>query len=148
MKVQKIMTREPASCERETEVPKIARTMAEKDCGVVPVLDDGGRPVGVVTDRDITLRSVAREQDPRTQHATDVMTDELVTVRPDHSVEDVRDLMRDTKVRRLLVTDEDGRLVGIISQADLARHASPEETGEVVREISEPSEVASAATRA
>lgn len=148
MHVQEIMTRDPVCCGRNTDVTEIARIMAKHDCGVVPVLGEDERPVGIVTDRDITIRCVAREEDPRAQHAFDVMTDEVVTIRPDRPAEEAADLMRDRGVRRLLVTDERDNLVGIVSQADLARHAPVEDVGETVREISEPTEAAAATTRA
>lgn len=150
MRVTEIMTRDPVTARRDTALPEVARRMAEHDCGAIPVLEreDGGRPVGIVTDRDIAIRCVARGEDARIRQAADVMTDRVVTVRPDDDVEDVAEVMRENEVRRVLVTEDDGRLVGMVSQADVARKLSAEETGRTVREISEPSEKASAATRA
>jgi len=151
MRVQEIMTRDPVCVDRDTKLPQVAKLMADHDCGVVPVTEevDGlPRPIGVVTDRDIAIRCVARGDDPRVCVAADVMTDGVVAMRDDISVEDLAEAMRDNRVRRILLTDENDRLVGLVSQADLARHLDPDMAGRTVREISEPSERASAATRA
>jgi len=134
----------PATMPRE----EVVNIMSEHKFLALPVVDFQGKLVGVVTDRDIAIRCVARGDDPRVCVAADVMTDGVVAMRDDISVEDLAEAMRDNRVRRILLTDENDRLVGLVSQADLARHLDPDMAGRTVREISEPSERASAATRA
>lgn len=101
------------------------------------------RPAGVITDRDITVRVVARGESSLAKCVRDAMTHAAVTAEPETGIEEAIRLMEADQVRRLLVTGEDGGLVGIVAQADLARRASAEETGEAVRGISRPSEAVS-----
>jgi CBS domain-containing protein len=110
--------------------------MREEDAGIAPIVD-GGRLVGVLTDRDIAIEVVAAGKDPGSTKASDVASKNLVTVDPQQDLDEALRLMAQHQVRRLPVVEEDGKLVGIVAQADVARHASPERTGEVVEEISE-----------
>lgn len=134
-----IMAKSPARCTPETTLPEVARLMVDYDCGAIPVVQsqDAPKPIGIVTDRDIVVRLVAEGKCPLEATARDAMSDAPVTVRPDASIEDVARLMEENQVRRILVADENGALLGIVSQADIALNASPEETAEVVREVSE-----------
>ena len=116
--------------------------MVKNDCGEIPVVDDSGTLVGVITDRDIACRCVADGKSSDTS-VEDVMTSSPITVTPDTSVDDCRSKMEDNKVRRLPVVDESGKCCGIVSQADIARHGNEKETGDLVREVSEPTEEAS-----
>ena len=95
MDVRKLMTADPACCTPTTPLRDVARMMAENDCGEIPVVDDATQkhPIGVVTDRDIVLRSLAVGRDPNALTAGDCMTTPAVTTRPDCSVEDCRELM-------------------------------------------------------
>lgn len=140
MDVRKVMTADPACCTPTTPLRDVARMMAENDCGEIPVVDDAVQkhPIGVVTDRDIVLRSLAVGRDPTALSAGDCMTTPAVTTRPDCSLEDCRELMEAHQIRRVPVVDEAGRLCGIIAQADIAQASTKRETGELVKEVSAP----------
>ncbi len=141
MNVRDLMTKNPAACTPDTGLQDVATMMVEHDCGAIPVVENApdGKPVGIITDRDITVRTVAVGKNPLQQRAADVMTHASVTVRPNDSVERAAELMEEKQIRRLVVVDENDSCVGILAQADLARRASDDLTGEVVEEISEPS---------
>ena len=117
-----------------------ARTMREGDFGSMSVVDDG-RLVGILTDRDIVVRGVAEGLDPKVARVGDVASRTPVAVAPDQDLDEAMELMAEHRVRRLPVVD-DGRLVGVVSQADVALEAKEKKTGEVVQQISEPSSVA------
>ncbi len=146
MQVKNIMTKDPACCTKDTSLTDVARMMVDCDCGAVPVVesDKSGKPVGIITDRDIVCRTLADGKDPFQMAAGDCMSIAVVTVRPDTGVEECADLMADNKIRRVLVVDEAGNCCGIVSQADLAKHADQEDAADLVREVSEPTEAASA----
>jgi CBS domain-containing protein len=133
--VRDVMTQGPRSVRRDSSVVEAARIMRDEDVGVVPVLD-GDRVVGMLTDRDITLSVVAEGKDPQSTKAEEIASSELVTIDPQQDLDEALRLMARHQVRRLPVVEEDGKLVGILAQADVARHASDEQTGEVVEEIS------------
>lgn len=140
MTVQEIMTREPDCCLRSTALQDVARLMSDCDCGAIPVVEDmqSKRPIGIVTDRDIVTRVVAKGEDCTQRQAEAAMTPSTVTVREDANLREAESAMKEKQIRRILVVDEDGRCVGILAQADIARHRSDSETGDVVEEISEP----------
>jgi len=117
-----------------------ARTMREGDFGSMPVVDDG-RLVGVLTDRDIVVRAVAERLDPATVRVGEVASREPVTIAPSEALDDAMEPMARNKVRRLPVVDG-GRLVGVVSQADIALGAKEAKTGAVVEQISQPTSVA------
>ena len=137
MKVQEIMTENPACCAPETSIRDAAKLMADHDCGEIPVVDDEQRPVGVVTCRDICCRGLARDKSPETP-VRDVMSSSVVTVTPDTSVEDCCKALEDSQIRRVPVVDESGKCCGMVSQADIAQHASEADTAQVVRDVSRP----------
>jgi CBS domain-containing protein len=114
--------------------------MRDGDFGSMPVVDDG-RLVGVLTDRDIVVRAVAERLDPATVRVGEVASREPVTVPPSEALDDAMELMARHKVRRLPVVDG-GRLVGVVSQADIALGAKEAKTGAVVEQISQPTSVA------
>jgi CBS domain-containing protein len=138
MKVKEIMSQDPACCTRETSLQDVAVLMVEHDCGEIPVVDNmqSKRPVGVVTDRDITVRTVALGKNPLELRARDCMSSPAVTVTPDMSLDDCCNLMEENQLRRVPVVDESGCCCGIVSQADVARHASKNEAGELVKDVS------------
>lgn len=139
--VRDVMTENPACCTPETKLPEVARMMVECDCGEIPVVDEQEtrRPVGVITDRDITVRTVAQGRNPLELTARECMSVNPVTIEPDASLDDASALLADHQLRRLPVIDEQGRLCGIVAQADIANSLSSRETGELVREVSQPS---------
>jgi CBS domain-containing protein len=138
MNVQAIMTSNPACCTPDTPLPDVARMMVLCDCGAIPVVDnqDSGRLVGIITDRDITCRTVAQGKDPLDLTARDCMTTSVASITPNDSLQQCEQIMEDRQVRRIPVVDGNGCCCGIVSQADIARKASEHETAEVVREIS------------
>src|SRR5918993_355503 len=131
MKVKEIMTRTPAVCTPETPLQDVARTMVACDCGAVPVVGPSGTGlVGIVTDRDIVVRGVAEGRNPLSLSASDCMTSPAVTIGEDASLDDCTDLMEARKIRRVPVVDSTGAVIGIVAQADVARHASRKDAGE------------------
>jgi len=118
MTVRDMMTKDLITCSPDETLAQAAQKMASGDIGCCPVVENG-QLVGVITDRDITVRAVARGLDPNSQHVREMMSTNLVTVTPDTSVEDACRLMMDYQVRRLPVV-EGNRLVGMVSLADLA----------------------------
>jgi hypothetical protein len=114
--------------------------MQENDCGCIPVVDSqaGMKPVGTITDRDITIRTIAANHNPINMKASDVMTTDIATVSPQMSAEECFDVMEDREIRRVLVVDEQGKCCGIVAQADIVQSgANPARTNKVIREISE-----------
>jgi len=138
MKVSDIMTKDPSVCTPETAVQDAAREMCDQNCGEIPVVDDlkTRKPVGVITDRDITCRSVAMGKNPLELSVSDCMTTPAITVTPDMDVEECCLILAQEQIRRVPVVDENGRVCGIVSQADIVRRVDSAEAGEVVREVS------------
>ena len=138
MKVKEIMSKDPACCTRESSLQDVAILMVEHDCGEIPVVDNmqSKRPVGVVTDRDITVRTIALGKNPLELRARDCMSSPAVTVTPNTGVDDCCTLMEENQLRRVPVVDESGCCCGIVSQADIARNASKIEAGEFVKDVS------------
>jgi CBS domain-containing protein len=138
-KVHDVMTTRPRGVSGDTPISHVAELMRVEDVGAIPILE-GDRLVGVVTDRDIVVRAVAGGKDPRGMPVSEVCSQDLVTVRADSDLSEALRLMAYHQVRRLPVVEEGDRLVGVISQADVARTAKERSTGEVVEAISAPPE--------
>jgi len=138
MNVGEIMTKDPACCTPDTGLQEVAQMMVDCDCGCIPVVDSESSkmPVGMITDRDITCRVVAKGQNPLDLTAEDAMTTTVVSVTPDTSIEECCDLMEESQIRRVAVVDKNGACCGIIAQADIAANLSGTKTGEVVQEVS------------
>ena len=134
--IRELMTSNPETVETSATVLDAARIMRDHDVGIVPIVD-GDRLVGTVTDRDIAIRVVAEGKDPQSTTVETVASRELVTIDPQQDLDEALRLMAQNQVRRLPVVQEDGRLVGVVAQADVAKYASDKRTGEVVEEISE-----------
>jgi len=121
-------------------VSDVAQLMKDEDIGPVLIVDDsndGKRLVGIVTDRDLAIKVVGEGSDPQNTRVEDVMTESLVTVRASDDVQSAMQAMAQNQLRRIPVVDDNGQLVGIISQADVAtRLNEPQSTAEVVKEIS------------
>ena len=135
--VRDAMTEDPRSIGASASVVDAARLMRAEHIGSLPVIEDE-RLVGMITDRDITTRVVAESAAPETTSVGDVYSRDLISVEPDHDLEEALELMARHQVRRLPVV-EGGRLVGMVAQADIALKDN-ERTGELVGAISEPSE--------
>jgi CBS domain-containing protein len=123
--VRDVMTANVVTLPSETTLAEAARTMREQDIGDIVVSNDSGL-AGLVTDRDIVVRAVAERFDPGSTTIGEILTQDLVTVRPDDTVQSAALLMRDHAVRRVLVCEEDQKLVGIVSIGDLAEEIDPE----------------------
>ncbi len=142
MQAREIMTANPVCCTTSDTLRAAAQLMRDNDCGSLPVVDtlDAKRLVGVVTDRDMVCRVLATEQDCNTATVGSAMTTgQLWSVNAEASIDDVIELMEDGQVRRIPVLDEDKRVIGIVSTADLALELDEvEDVAEVFEEISEP----------
>jgi CBS domain-containing protein len=136
--IRDTMTENPRSIGASASVVEAARLMREEHIGALPITDDE-QLVGMITDRDITTRVVAEAADPMRTSVGDVSSRDLVSVEPDKDLEEALQLMARHQLRRLPVV-EDGRLVGIVAQADIALRENEQRTGELVEAISEPSE--------
>jgi CBS domain-containing protein len=133
-KVADVMTQRPRAVTPQTPLNEVAEVMETEDVGVVPIVE-GDRLVGIVTDRDIVVRAIAKGKDPRGMPASEVSSRELLTVSPDDDLSEALKVMAEYQVRRLAVT-EDERLVGVVSQADVALQGKDKDTGQVVEGIS------------
>jgi CBS domain-containing protein len=136
--VRETMTENPRSIAASAPVVEAARLMRAEHIGSLPITD-GERLVGVITDRDITTRVVAEAADPQATSVRDVFSRDLVSIEPDKDLEEALQLMARHQIRRLPVV-ENGRLVGILAQADIALSENETKTGALVEAISEPSE--------
>ena len=140
MRADQIMTPHPATCTPDTGLREVARLMVEYDCGEIPVVrsQEHRVPIGVVTDRDITCRTVAQGRNPLDMTAAECMSSPCVVVASHDEIEHCCRVLEDQKIRRVLVVDRSGSLCGIIAQADIAEFARAGQTVEVVREVSHP----------
>ncbi len=137
-KITEVMTPIPQCCTPDDSVIEVARVMEQHDVGIVPIVEsqDTRRVLGVLTDRDIVLRVVAEGRDPNEVISVgDVMTNEIVSVSPDADVLHAEELMKEHQLRRMLVVDENGSLVGIVSMADLARATDETQLGDTEKAI-------------
>ena len=138
MKIRDEMTPDAVAAHPGTTLMAAAEMMRLLNVGSLPIIE-GERVVGIVTDRDIVVRGLALGLEPRGACVADVMTRNVVTCSVDEDVEDVARQMRDLQVRRLLVVDEQERLIGIVSLGDLAMEMEDQAlAGRVLEGISEP----------
>ena len=135
--VRDAMTEDLRSIGATASVVEAARLMREEHIGSLPIIEDE-ELVGMITDRDITTRVVAEAADPRRTSIGDVYSRDLISVEPDRDLGEALQLMARHQVRRLPVV-ENGRLVGIVAQADIALRENEKKTGELVEAVSEPS---------
>ena len=136
MKVREVMTRDVQTIRPDQPVQEAASFMLSADAGSVPVTD-GDRLIGMITDRDIAVRGVAKGYGPDTP-VRELMTDEVICVREDDDVDDVASKMSEAQVRRLPVIDDQERLCGIVSLGDLSRDAGEDAASEALQGVSEP----------
>ena len=137
MQLKEIMTSPVATVAPDTSLADAARKMLELDIGLLPV-SNGREIVGIVSDRDITIRAVAKGMDPERTGVQEVMTKEVVTCAVGSDVNTACGLMEEKQVRRLLVMDGDNLPVGIISLGDIALHLRREQAGGVLNKVSQP----------
>jgi CBS domain-containing protein len=134
--VQDAMTSNPCAIDADKPVAYAAKMMKDENVGLAPIVE-GDRLVGTVTDRDIVTRVIAEGKDPASTPVSAIASTDLITVDPQQNLDQALRLMAQHQVRRLPVVEEDGRLVGVLAQADVAEHADSSETGRMVEEISE-----------
>jgi CBS domain-containing protein len=134
-----VMTPDPQCCSPETPLNEVANLMVECDCGEIPVVDSANRLIGVVTDRDIVCRIVAKGKNPSALTAQDAMTQPVVAVTADTTLDEIVAVMEENQIRRVPVVDAQGCCCGIVAQADVAMVARESEVGELVREVSRDS---------
>jgi CBS domain-containing protein len=134
--IREVMTENPSTCEPQASVAEVAKVMAREDVGSIPVVENG-RLVGVVTDRDLTIRVLAEERDPQSTTVGEIASKDVVSVAPDAELDEALRLLASHQVRRLPVVEGD-RLVGVVAQADVARQGDDRDTGHVVEQISKP----------
>jgi len=132
--IRDTMTSDPTTVEPGTTAQEAARLLKSEDVGSLPVVEDG-RLVGMITDRDLALRLVAEGRGGDTP-VGELASKRLVTIDPQQELAEAARVMAQHQLRRLPVCEEDGKLVGILAQADLAQLGHDELTGEVVQKIS------------
>lgn len=136
MLCREIMKRRVLSVTANVSINEAARKMKTEQISTLPVCDDQGRAIGVVTDRDIVLRACAANLDGETTPVEKIMTLQPVRCSPDATLEHAEKLMLTHRTRRVLLADEDDKLVGLITIADIAQHQSPLESARWLRELS------------
>jgi CBS domain-containing protein len=139
MQIREIMTENPACCKPDTSLEEVAKMMLDHDCGEIPVVHGSEqRPIGVVTDRDITCRAVALGKNPLQLKARDCMSTPVLTVTPDMSLEECCRIMEEKQLRRIPVVDQQGCCCGIVAQADIVLKAPDGQSVEVLKDVSRP----------
>lgn len=139
MQAKDIMNRNPVCAMPHMNVREVAEMMVECDCGSIPVIDNEEtlKPlIGMVTDRDIVCRLVAAGKNPLDSTVNDCMTTPAIAVKPEDPVERVAEIMEQKQIRRIPVVDPSGAVVGLVTQAHIARHASESQAGELLKNIS------------
>jgi CBS domain-containing protein len=121
MKVDDVMTKNVQSCRPENDLADAAMRMWRNDCGVLPVLAEGGKVVGMITDRDICMAAATKHRDPANIRVGEVISGKVYGCSPDADIHKALKIMREKQVRRLpIIRSEDGKLVGILSMNDVA----------------------------
>lgn len=139
-KCSEVMTKNLVCCHPEDMVEKVAQLMQSENIGSVPVIENkqNYRMIGIVTDRDLALKIVAKGQDAKTTKVGAVMTRQVVTCLAEDDLQKALDAMAEHQLRRIPIVDNDNRIVGIIAQADVATRVNlPDKTAEMVKEISQ-----------
>jgi CBS domain-containing protein len=136
MKISEVMTRDVQTVRPDQSAQEAARFMLKAEAGSIPVTD-GDRLIGMITDRDIAVRGVAKGYGPDTP-IRELMTDDVICARLDDSIEDVASRMSEAQVRRLPVIDQDEKLCGIVSLGDLSREADSNCASEALEGVSQP----------
>src|SRR5919198_2872934 len=134
--IRDVMTSNPCTIDADKSVAYAAKMMKDEDVGLAPIVEDD-KLIGMLTDRDIAIRVVAEGRDPDQVTVREVASKQVVTIDPQQDLDEALRIMAKHQVRRLPVVEEDGRLVGVVAQADIAREGDAGQTGELVQEISE-----------
>jgi CBS domain-containing protein len=136
-KISEVMTQRPRAVTAQMTVREAARLMDEEDVGSLPVVDEGERLIGIVTDRDVAVRVVGRGLDSDTTVVGDVATRDVAALTPEHDLDDALRLMAQEQVRRVPIVVRENQLVGMLAQADVAHVGKEKSTGELVEAISQ-----------
>jgi CBS-domain-containing membrane protein len=131
------MTPNPQSVSEKDTIREVARIMKDSDTGVVPVVDDGRKIIGLVTDRDIVVRGVAEGKDVENLRVNDIMTKSVRSVREDATINDALQLMSSADIRRVAVVNQNDELVGIVSIGDISTSTSSGKVGQTLESISD-----------
>jgi CBS domain-containing protein len=134
--IKDVMTSDPCTIDADKSVAYAAKMMRDEDVGLAPIVE-GDKLIGMLTDRDIAIRVVAEGKDPNQVTVREVASKQVVTIDPQQDLAEALRIMAKHQVRRLPVVEEDGRLVGVVAQADVAREGDDTQTGELVQEISQ-----------
>lgn len=135
MKCKEIMTKSIKTCNYNCSVKEAAQIMKKFDTGAVPVVDAMNKPLGVITDRDITVNAVAESNHPDSIKVLNLMTKHIISVHENDSIDVAAQKMKEYKVRRVLVVDDEDRLKGIISLADFV-FSDKHEASEILEQVS------------
>jgi len=134
--IKDVMSSDPCTIDADKSVAYAAKMMRDEDVGLAPIVE-GDKLIGMLTDRDIAIRVVAEGKDPDQVTVREVASKQVVTIDPQQDLDEALRIMAKHQVRRLPVVEEDGRLVGVVAQADVAREGDDKETGQLVQEISQ-----------
>ena len=134
--IRDVMTSKPCTIDADKSVAYAAKMMRDEDVGLAPIVE-GDKLIGMLTDRDIAVRVAAQGRDPEQVKVRDVASKKLVTIDPQQDLDEALRIMAKHQIRRLPVVEEDGRLVGVVAQADIAREGDDKKTGALVEEISQ-----------
>ena len=134
--IKHVMTSNPCSIDADKSVAYAAKMMRDEDVGLAPIVE-GDKLIGMLTDRDIAIRVVAEGRNPDQVKVRDVASQQVVTIDPQQDLDEALRIMAKHQVRRLPVVEEDGKLVGVVAQADVAREGDDTQTGKLVDEISQ-----------
>ncbi len=138
MRVKDMMTQRPVCCRTSDSTQSVAKILREQDVGSLPVIADSGQLVGMITDRDLCCTVIAQGLDPASTRIETVMKRNPVSCRAEQSLDACEKLMQVHQVRRVPVVDEEGRCIGVLSQADLARSEQSDKVHRTIAEISKP----------
>ena len=136
-KISEVMSSRPRAVTAQTSVREAAQLMEQEDVGSLPVVDERTRLVGIVTDRDLAVRVLAQGSDPEQTQVGQVASTDIVALTPEHDLDEALKLMAQEQVRRVPIVANENQLVGVVSQADVARVSKEKTTGEVVEAISQ-----------
>ena len=133
MRVEELMS-EAKCCSQTDAVVECARLMRDEAIGFVPICDDARKPIGAITDRDLTIRVLAEGRSPD-EKVSSFMTKDVISCRTNDDLDEVARLMRDHRKSRVMVCDDQGQLVGVVSLQDVAEAESEEEAGETLQQV-------------
>ena len=123
MKVKELMTPNATAIWLTESLADAAKLMWENDCGVLPIIKDGRKVIGLITDRDVCMGSAMRDRNPSAVSVEEVMTGQVYAVGPDDNIDQALQLMQQHKIRRLPVINTEGELEGLLSMNDIVLHA-------------------------